>query len=395
MKRAGEILNDWLMGLEWWIFLPVVFLLGFGLSMVYSASAIYSDYLAGDTYRFISHQLVAILVGALLALFFYTVGHGFLSKPAVILILVSISLLSLVGVLLFGSEINGSRSWFTIWGYGIQPSEFAKLVLVITLAYIGARIRQSDDLPARNYLNVAMLLSGVIIILVALQNDLGSAAIVFFISFAILVSIGLPWRYIAAVIGIAGIAGIVIVLKIQRIAARLAAFIDPWQYPETRGFNIIQSYIAFGQGGILGAGAGNSKQKLFYLPHPHNDFIFSIIGEEWGFIGTIGVIIAIIIIVHKGMRVAGTCNNVFGAYLAFGITAMYGIQSLLNIAVSVGLVPVSGFPLPLVSYGGSSMVVTLSAFGILLGMARESRMEQVRSRNPIWKSIEKSLKNVT
>lgn len=271
-----------------------------------------------------------------------------------------------------GTVRNGSRSWFGIGGFGIQPSEFTKLGLIIfTSKYLKNNNKELRDIKkgVLPILIVLMLVFG----LIMLQPDFGTGVVIVISIVALLFVSGVKMNFFIK-IGLLGLVGVVVLIIIAPYRMeRIVSFLNPWSDPLGSGFQIIQSMYAIGPGGLLGLGFGNSIQKHFYLPEPQTDFIFSIISEEFGFMGILIVSSLFITIIYQGIKISMKCEDAFGKYLAFGITFSLAFQTLLNLMVVVGLIPVTGVTLPFLSYGGSSLLITLLSMGILLNISKSTR----------------------
>jgi cell division protein FtsW len=280
-------------------------------------------------------------------------------------------LLILVLIPGIGTVRNGSRSWFGIGGFGIQPSEFMKLGMILFTSKYLAHNEKVLNSVKEGVLPILVILF-LVFALIMLQPDFGTGVIIVISIIALLFVAGVNMSFFIKLgfLGILGIVGLIIIAPYRM--KRIVSFLNPWSDPLGSGFQIIQSLYAIGPGGLLGLGFGNSIQKHFYLPEPQTDFIFAIISEELGFMGVLLVSILFITIIYRGFKIAFKCNNLFGKYLAFGMTFCLAFQALLNLMVVVGLIPVTGVTLPFLSYGGSSLLITLLQMGILLNISRYS-----------------------
>ena len=353
-----------------YLLLIAVFIISiFGLVMIYSASYVWADYKFDNPYRFIITQGIFLILGYVIMYVMLKIPYTrYLSKANVIF---GICFLLLVLVLIpgIGTVRNGSRSWFGIGSLGIQPSEFTKLGMIIfTSKYLSRNEKELRDIK-RGVLPILVILM-LVFGLIMLQPDFGTGVIIVMSIVVLLFVSGVKMGFFvrAGFLGILGVAGLIIVAPYR--LKRILSFIDPWSDPLGSGFQIIQSLYAIGPGGLLGLGFGNSIQKHFYLPEPQTDFIFSIISEEFGFMGVLIVAILFIIIIYRGFRISKNCENRFGKYLAFGITFQLAFQALLNLMVVVGLIPVTGVTLPFLSYGGSSLLITIISMSILLNISK-------------------------
>jgi len=292
--------------------------------------------------------------------------------------LVITGLLAFVGLLLlavlFSAPVNGSRRWFGLGGLGIQPSELAKVACVLFTALMLERRMHRINEVAYSLLGVAIV-SGLAVGLILLQPDMGTALSLAFIVAVMVFSAGLSYTYIA--IGSAFVLPTIFFLiwSEQYRWDRVMAFLNPWADPLGNGFQLIQSEIAVGAGGVFGKGLMAGVQKLFYVPEPHTDFIFAVIGEELGLLGTVGVLVCFGVIAWRGLRVADKAEDAFGAFLALGLTTMIAAQAFINMSVVLGLLPTKGLALPLVSNGGSSLLVNLLGMGILLNISQHEAVD--------------------
>ena len=351
----------------------VIALVLFGLIMVYSASFIYAQEKTGDGFTLIRKQLGFATLGFLTLFGVSRINYKIWEKCAYPVLVFAIFLLALVLVPGIGSRAGGAQRWLHLGGFNFQPGEFAKFAIIF---FVARQLNQKQD---RIQTWTAGVLSHFVaplpaLILLLLQPDFGSTAIIALVIFALMFLGGVPRRYLAATLIPGLFLGACLIFGTAYRRARVIGFLDPWQDPGGRGFQILQSLIGFHNGGLWGVGLGNGKEKLFYLPEAHNDFIFAVIGEELGFIGIVAVVMAYLWFVHRGLRIAWNCQKSnrdhFGMFLAAGITMVIGLQSFLNIAVVLGLLPTKGLALPFISYGGSALLIDLFAVGVLLSIAR-------------------------
>lgn len=356
------------------IFTVVLVLAAIGVVMVTSSSSILAMKKHSNSFFFGGRQLIWISIGlAVMAAAFYCDYRNYYRFALPIL---AVSFLSLVLVLVVGTEVNGARRWIRVPGFNFQPSEFAKLAFVIYMAYMVTR--KADRIKDMVYgFAPPIMILGVFGILLMLQPDLGTAVVLAMVTVTILFIGGAKLTHIASL----GLLALPVLYKLISGSAyrrrRILAFMDPWEDPTGTGFQIVQSFIALGSGGIGGVGLGEGKQKLFYLPEAHTDFIFAVVGEELGFVGAITVIALFVVFLWQGIRVALKTDDDFGRYLAVGITAMISLEAVLNLAVVSGMMPTKGLALPFISYGGSGLLVNLAAVGILLNISRHRRLERV------------------
>ncbi len=347
--------------------LAVILLSLFGLLMIYSASYVWADYKFDDAFKYVKNQGLFLGLGIILMFAVSRVNFEKYYKYANKIFVVCFILLILV--LIFGTERNGSKSWFGIGSFGIQPSEFMKLAMIIFTSKYLYNNRKDIGNIKKGVLPI-LALTLVVFALIMLQPDFGTGLILVMGVIGLLFVGGVNMKFFMK-IGVLGIGGIVALIAAAPYRLkRILSFLNPWEDPLGSGFQIIQSLYAIGPGGLFGFGLGGSRQKHFYLPEPQTDFIFSIISEEFGFMGVLIVSALFITIIVLAMKIALKCENLFGKYLAFGIIFELGFQALLNLMVVVGLIPVTGVTLPFLSYGGSSLLITLVSIGIILNVSR-------------------------
>ena len=352
-----------------YLFITVLILSLFGLLMIYSSSYIWAEYKFNDSFRYVKMQGLFLVLGVILMYIISKVDYNLYKEKALTIFVISIVFLILVLIPGIGSIRNGSRSWFGIGSFGIQPSEFAKLSLIIlTSKYINNSDKYVKDIKKGIIPILCILLF--VFGLIMLQPDFGTGMIIVISILAILFIAGVDIRFFLF-LGIIGIFGIIILIVIAPYRMdRITSFINPWSDPLGTGFQIIQSLYAIGPGGLFGMGFLKSRQKHFYLPEPQTDFIFSIISEEFGIIGVVIVLSLFFLIMYFGIKIAINCNDKFGKYLSFGIIFQLIIQAVMNLSVVIGLIPVTGVTLPFLSYGGSSLLVSMISIGIILNISK-------------------------
>ncbi len=349
------------------LFISVIILSSFGLLMVYSSSSIWAEYKFDDPLKYVKNQGLFLIIGIIIMYLISKIDYKKYYKYASKIFLVCFTLIVLV--LFVGTERNGSKSWFGIGSFGIQPSEFMKLAMIIfTSKYLYNN--QKDIGNIKKGVMPILGLTLIIFLLIMLQPDFGTGVILVMgiIGLLFIGGVNLKFFLKIGVLGIAGIVGLIIAAPYR--LKRILSFLNPWSDPLGSGFQIIQSLYAIGPGGLFGYGLGGSRQKHFYLPEPQTDFIFSIISEEFGFMGVIIVAGLFSFIIYKAIKIALKCDDLFGKYLAFGIIFTLAFQTLLNLSVVIGLIPVTGVTLPFLSYGGSSLLITLASIGIILNISR-------------------------
>ena len=351
------------------LFICIFVLSIFGLVMIYSASYVWASFRFNNPYKFVITQGIFLIVGYFIMYFTLKVPYIKYLEKSNIIFLFCFVLLILVLIPGIGSVRNGSRSWFGIGPLGIQPSEFTKLAMIIfTSKYLTYNSNCVKDIK-HGVLPILIILF-LVFGLIMLQPDFGTGVIIVVSIIALLFVSGVDMSFFVKLgfLGILGVVGLIITAPYR--LKRIVSFVNPWSDPLGSGFQIIQSLYAIGPGGLLGMGFGKSIQKHFYLPEPQTDFIFSIISEEFGFMGILIVSFLFIVIIYRGFRISRKCENFFGKYLSFGISFQFAFQTLLNLMVVVGLIPVTGVTLPFLSYGGSSLLITILSMSILLNISK-------------------------
>ena len=354
-----------------YLFFAVLILSIFGLVMIYSSSYIWAEYKFNDPYKYVKQQGLFLIIGTFLMILMSKIDYRVYKEKAMNIFIICVVLLILVLIPGIGSVRNGSRSWFGIGSFGIQPSEFAKLSLIIlTSKYLSKSNKFLKDIK-KGVIPILLVLF-LIFGLIMLQPDFGTGMIIVVSIIAMLYVAGVNIKFFIG-LGLLGIVGIVALILVAPYRMdRITSFINPWKDPLGTGFQIIQSLYAIGPGGLLGMGFLNSRQKHFYLPEPQTDFIFSIISEEFGILGIIIVASLFIFILYCGIKISLKCDDSFGKYLAFGMIFQMIIQTVMNLMVVVGLIPVTGVTLPFLSYGGSSLLISMVSIGILLNISKHT-----------------------
>ena len=352
-----------------WMLLAIVALLGVGMTMVLSTSYLYSQERYGDGTYFFRKQMIAMGAGALALIACAMIPSALYRKFAYPLLALSFIILSLVLVPGVGVNRGGARRWIMFPGFAFQPSELAKLALVFYLAHSMAKKEQmirTFSVGVLPHLIVTGLFAGMLL----LEPDFGTALMLTMLLYFMLFMGGARIHHLLATALMALPVLIYLMTKADYRIRRLMSFLDPWSDAAGSGFHVIQSLIAFGSGQIWGRGLGESRQKLFYLPEAHTDFVFSVIGEELGLLGALAVLALFGIIIARGLQLTAKIEEPFDQYLAFGLTVLLGLQALIHMGVVMGLMPTKGLVLPFISYGGSAMVINLMEAGILLGLSR-------------------------
>ncbi len=355
---------------DYWLYLPVIALAAVGVVMVYSASSIVAADRYGDAAYFLKRQLIWVGLGTLAMLLTQRIHYAAFRRVTPLLLLLAVLSLALVLVPGVGRVAGGARRWISLGGpFAFQPAEAAKLAIALYLANFLAN-RGAELRDFRRGVLPPILTASVMFALILAQPDLGSAMLIGVLTAVMLFIAGARLVHLVglALIGIPGI--LVAILGEGYRRRRLLAFLDPWADPQGAGFHIIQSLLALGSGGLFGVGLGNSRQKFFYLPERHTDFIFAILGEELGLLGAGAVVALFALFAYRGYRVARRAPDQFGALLAAGITTMIVLQAVINIGVTTGVLPITGVPLPFLSFGGSSLLFTMIGAGMLLNISQ-------------------------
>ena len=355
--------------MDYMLLFSVVILSLFGLMMIYSSSCVWAEYKFNNSYHYVINQFIFFIIGLFIMIFISKIDYKIYYKYSNIILFICFILLVLVLIPGVGSVRNGSRSWFGIGGFGIQPSEACKIGFIIFtskyLSLIERYIKKffSGVLPI---LFVVLVFFG----LIMLQPDLGTGVILFLsiISILFIAGVDLNFFIFGGVVGVIGV--IILILIAPYRMNRITSFMNPWEDALGTGFQIIQSLYAIGPGGLLGTGYLNSVQKHFYLPEPQTDFIFSIICEEFGVVGSIIVVGLFFIVFYRGIKISLKCSDSFSKYLCFGILFQLIFQTIMNLFVVIGLIPVTGVTLPFISYGGSSLLISMVSMGIILNISR-------------------------
>ena len=357
------------------LFTATVLLVCTSVVMVYSASAFVAMENQGDPYLYLFKQGTWALLGLALVPVMMRIDYRTYRQPAVIWTGLAVVSIALVAVL-FGHARNGANRWLGFGSLGVQPSELAKIVVILFIAALLERRMDRIDEPAYALMPIGIVL-GVIVALILREPDLGTSVSIVVIAAVMIFAAGIDYRYVAALVLAAGPALYFLLASSEYRWRRIMAFLNPWADPQGDGFQIIQSMIAIGTGGITGRGLMAGVQKLFYLPEPHNDFIYSVISEELGLIGASIVLACFCVITWRGLRTSLRAPDRFGSFLALGLTTMVAFQAFFNISVVLGLLPTKGIPLPFVSYGGSSLLINLLGMGILLNVSQHASSTHV------------------
>ena len=356
------------------LFTAMLLLVCTSVVMVYSASAVVLEQKGQSAYLLLFKQGTFALLGLFFVQLIMRVDYRNYRQPAVIWTGLIVVGLALVAVL-FGRQVNGASRWLNIGPFGMQPSELAKIIMIVFIAALLERRMERIDEPASVLLPIGAVL-GSIVLLILLEPDLGTAASIVVIAGVMIFAGGISYRYIA-VLGALAVPALYFLLQVDYRWRRVEAFLHPWADPFGDSYQMIQSMISVGVGGVFGRGLMDGVQKLFYLPEPHNDFIYAVLSEELGLIGATVVLACFCVITWRGLRTSMRAPDRFGAFLALGLTTMVAFQAFFNISVVLGLLPTKGIPLPFVSYGGSSLLINLIGMGILLNVSQHASTPHV------------------
>jgi cell division protein FtsW len=355
------------------LFTATLLLICISVVMVYSASAVVALERYQQPYLFLTKQALWSALGLAVLVMAARVDYRTYRNEPFIWCLLGVVVLMLVAVL-FSAPVNGTRRWFGIGGLGIQPSELAKVACVFfTALMLERRMHRIDDL-SYSLLPISLII-GLVVALVLLQPDFGTSISLALVVTVMVFAAGLHYRYFVGLLLIALPAVYLVLVAAPYRRRRLLAFWDPWADPLGDGFQIIQSLVAVGTGGVFGRGLMAGVQKLFYLPEPHTDFIYAVISEELGLIGATVIVLCFCVIAWRGLRIAMRAEDTFGSFVALGLTTMIAAQAMVNISVVLGLMPTKGIPLPLVSFGGSSLLINLLGMGVLLNISQHQTKE--------------------
>ena len=353
-----------------WMFTVTAILVFIGLVMVFSASAVMAKERYGSAYEFLFKQLIWAVAGAIAMFVAMKIDYKRLKHPASVFLLLGFTTLLLISVF-FLDRTHGTHRWFRLGPVSFQPSELAKPALILFLAWFLENKTQAID-DWRNTLLPAIAPTVIFLGLIVFQPDLGTALACAGITACMLFVAGIRLRYFAYAFAASIVPLYFLIFHVSYRKDRILAFLNPYSDPQGRGFHMIQSLIAVSTGGLTGLGLMEGKQKLFYLPEPHTDFIFAVTAEELGLLGALTVVVLFAIFLWRGTRAALRTQDNFGRFLAVGITSMIVLQAFINISVVLGLMPTKGIPLPFVSYGGSSLFVTLACVGVLLNITKQA-----------------------
>ena len=347
----------------------VAILVLIGIVMVFSSSAAYTE--QNDSFYFLKRQVLWCLLGTGLLLITKNLDYHKLHQYTYPIMIFTFLLLVVVMFPEFSKKVGGARRWLAFGGFSFQPSELAKFTLVLFIAK--SLVKRADKLRsfAYGYLPNLIVL-GFFFIPIFFQPDFGTVMVILAVTFTMLFIAGLRKKFLfLSILAIIPIVALAILFAEYR-TRRIIAFLNPWEDPSGAGFQAVQSFYAFGRGGFWGAGLGESSQKLYRLPEAHTDFIFSVIGEELGFVGTTAIVLLFLIFIWRGFLTAYQAKDPFGTHLATGLTLLIGLQAFINLGVASGLLPTKGLTLPFISMGGSSMLVTMLSVGVILNISEQT-----------------------
>ncbi|MDY7228670.1 putative lipid II flippase FtsW [Hyalangium rubrum] len=350
----------------------VLALVALGLVMVYSASAILAQDKQGDSLYFLKRQLMAAGMGVVAMAVAMKVGWRRLARLAWPLLIVTLILLVLVLIPGIGTTAGGARRWIRFPGFGLQPAEVAKFAWVVYLSYSLAKKREKVATFSVGFLP-HLLLCGVLVALCMRQPDFGSSVLLVFLLFVLLFAAGTKLSYLVGSVLLALPLAYVAIASSPYRMKRVTAFLDPWAHRHDVGYQVAESLMSIGSGGLTGLGLGDGRQKLFFLPEAHTDFIFAIIGEELGLIGVTLLVALYAVVIWRGVRISLAAPETFGTYLGLGLTSIIAFQAAVNMCVAMGLLPTKGLTLPFVSYGGTSLLVLMGAAGVLLSLSANTQ----------------------
>jgi cell division protein FtsW len=360
---------------DWWILFAVMALLGVGIIMVFSSSQYFAQYDYNDPFYFLKDQAKNAGLGLIALLIAYKISYVHYKKLAWPLFGVVIILLLLVLFSGAGDAAGGAVRWLNLGGIRFQPSEICKLSMILLLAKLFSDRQKQMGSFTKGFLPGIILVIAVALLVFA-QNALSTASIIAMTSIIMMYCAGVRWQYLAGTVAVGMMAGVAIIANTEFRSNRIAAYLNPWQDPLGDGFQTVQSLLAIGNGGLTGVGLGAGGSKWYYLPEGYTDFIFSVLAEEMGFLGGLFVIALFAILIWRGLMVAIGMKDNFGALLALGITGLIGLQAFINLGVVTGLLPVTGVTLPFISYGGTSLVISLASMGVLLNLSRYSEIKR-------------------
>ena len=369
MATAGHRIEPPFQGFDTPLLLSVLFLTGVGIVMVYSASSAIASNLFGNDYFFLRKQAISACLGAVVLIGTAMTPYRIYQRLAYIFLAISAVLIIATQIPGIGHTAGGASRWIRLGWCSLQPSELARLSMVIYLAYSLTKKQEFIKEFSIGFLPHVMFFL-IFAILIMLQPDFGSVAILAMITWIMMFVGGVSLVHLALSLLPLVPAAIFIVFSASYRMERILGYLDPWKHRSDQGYQIVNSLMAFGSGGFWGKGLGNGYQKLFYLPEPHTDFIFAVIGEELGLWGVLAILGVFVVVVIRGITIARNTRDLFGSLLATGLATGIGLQVAINMGVALGLLPTKGLALPFLSYGGSSLLINMAAVGILINIAK-------------------------
>ena len=354
------------------VFYTTMLLVFIGIIMVFSASFVQSSFKHHDTYYFLKRNVVFAILGFISMITISNIDYRFWKKNTKTIGIIAVILLLLVLTPL-GIKANGARRWLGVGSFTIQPAEIAKFATIIITAKLIEKKYDNIKSLTKGVLPL-IIIPGLIFALIMLQPNMSTAGTIILVTFVMIFVAGMDMKFVAAMFGSGVALFLALALTSEYRLKRILSFLDPFQDPLGSGYQVIQGLYALGSGGLFGMGLGKSQQKWFYIPEPQNDFIFAIIGEELGLVGCAVVIMLFVILVYRCIRISLKCSNIFECMVVIGIGAQIGIQAALNIAVATSSMPVTGVALPFISYGGTSLIIFMSAVGIVLNISKHVKI---------------------
>ncbi len=358
--------------MDFWLIMTILILLGLGTMMVFSSSSAASYVKFESSFSLLLKQLLWVGVGIMVMIIVSRVDYHTIGRFTMPIFLVALGLITLVLIPGVGKSFNNARRWLGVGGLTFQPSEFMKLGMVLLFAYLLSNTRYAKRMQGLKGFVTLIGILGVVAFLLYLQPHVSCILIIGLVSVIIMFIGGVKLRYFMVVGGIGGAFAVVAFLTLNHVRERVLAFTDPFAYASDDGYQVVQSLLAIGSGGLTGKGLGQSVQKYLYLPEPYNDFIFSILAEELGFLGVIIVMALYGVFIWRGYKIAINAPDRFGSLVAAGVTSIIAVQVLMNIAVVTSSMPVTGVSLPFFSYGGTSLVIMMINMGILLNISKQA-----------------------
>ncbi len=357
---------------DFWLVLTILILLGMGTMMVFSSSSAASYVKLHSSYALLLKQLLWAGVGIMVMVFFSLIDYHIMGRYAIPIFLAATALLGVVLIPGIGKEFNNARRWLGVGGLTFQPSEVMKLAAVLLFAYLFANTKYIKRMKSIVGFGICLGIIGVIALLLAKEPHISCAIIIAAVCIILMFMGGVKLRYFLATGAIGAAAAVFAIVRFEYIRTRVLAFLNPFAYASDDGYQVVQSLLAIGSGGLTGKGLGQSVQKFLYLPEPYNDFIFSILAEELGFLGVVIVLALFGVFIWRGYKIAIHAPDRFGTLTAAGITSIIAVQVLMNIAVVTSSMPVTGVSLPFFSYGGSSLSIMMINMGLLLNISKQS-----------------------